>query len=92
MPGEYYTPRAVTQFMVDQVDPKLGESILDPACGTGGFLACAIENIRKTVKTIEDEELPPVLDPRGREEADAAPALRHEHDAARHRCPDPDQA
>ncbi len=55
--GEFYTPRAVTQFMVDQVNPKLGESILDPACGTGGFLACAIENIRKTVKTIEDEEL-----------------------------------
>ena len=55
--GEYYTPRAVTQFMVDQVDPKLGESILDPACGTGGFLACAIENIRKTVKTIEEEDL-----------------------------------
>lgn len=55
--GEYYTPRAVTQFMVDQVNPKLGESILDPACGTGGFLSCAIDNIRKTVNTIEDEEL-----------------------------------
>lgn len=55
--GEYYTPRAVTQFMVDQVNPQLGESILDPACGTGGFLTCAIDNIRKTVKTIEDEEL-----------------------------------
>jgi len=55
--GEYYTPRAVTQFMVDQVNPKLGESILDPACGTGGFLACAIEHIRQTVKTIDDEDL-----------------------------------
>jgi type I restriction enzyme M protein len=33
--GEYYTPRAVTQFAVDMVDPKLGETILDPACGTG---------------------------------------------------------
>jgi type I restriction enzyme M protein len=55
--GEYYTPRAVTQFMVDQVNPKLGESILDPACGTGGFLTCAIENVRKTVKTPKDEEL-----------------------------------
>ena len=39
--GEYYTPRPVTQFMVDAVDPKLGEKILDPACGTGGFLTCA---------------------------------------------------
>jgi type I restriction enzyme M protein len=55
--GEFYTPRAVTQFMVDQVDPKLGESILDPACGTGGFLACAIENVRRSVKTPKDEEL-----------------------------------
>ncbi len=55
--GEYYTPRAVTQFMVDQVDPKLGETILDPACGTGGFLTCAIDNIRKTVKNPKEEEL-----------------------------------
>ena len=55
--GEYYTPRAVTQFMVDQTDPKLGEKVLDPACGTGGFLTCAIEHIRKQyVKTPADEE------------------------------------
>ena len=45
--GEYYTPRAVTQFAVDMVDPRLGESVLDPACGTGGFLACAIEHVRR---------------------------------------------
>ena len=52
--GEYYTPRAVTQFMVDQIDPQLGEIVLDPACGTGGFLACATEHIRsKYVKTAE---------------------------------------
>ena len=44
--GEYYTPRAVTQFMVDMIDPKLGERILDPACGTGGFLTCALEHIK----------------------------------------------
>ncbi len=54
--GEYYTPRAVTQFAVDMIDPKLGESILDPACGTGGFLACAIETVRKKhVKKPKDE-------------------------------------
>jgi type I restriction enzyme M protein len=54
--GEYYTPRAVTQFAVDMTDPKLGERILDPACGTGGFLACAIEHIRRyEVRTPEQE-------------------------------------
>jgi len=55
--GEFYTPRAVTQFIVDMVDPKLGETVLDPACGTGGFLTCAIENIRSNyVKTPAYEE------------------------------------
>jgi type I restriction enzyme M protein len=55
--GEYYTPRAVTQFMVEMVDPQLGETVLDPACGTGGFLTCAIEHIRRhCVKTPEDEQ------------------------------------
>jgi type I restriction enzyme M protein len=54
--GEFYTPRAVTQFMVDQVDPKLGEKVLDPACGTGGFLTCTIEHVRrKYVKSAKDE-------------------------------------
>lgn len=54
--GEYYTPRAVTQFIVDMVDPQLGEKVLDPACGTGGFLTCAIEHVRKNyVKTPKDE-------------------------------------
>ena len=55
--GEYYTPRAVTQFMVDMVNPKLGEKALDPACGTGGFLTCTIDHIRKKyVKTPQQEE------------------------------------
>jgi hypothetical protein len=45
--GEYYTPRPVTEFMVDRVNPQLGEKVLDPACGTGGFLTCAIEHVRK---------------------------------------------
>ncbi|MCP4221084.1 MAG: SAM-dependent DNA methyltransferase [bacterium] len=54
--GEYYTPRAVTQFMVEMTDPRLGEKVLDPACGTGGFLTCTLEHIRKKgqVKTAQD--------------------------------------
>jgi type I restriction enzyme M protein len=53
--GEYYTPRAVTRFLVDIIDPRLGEKILDPACGTGGFLTCAIEHLERQVKTQEDK-------------------------------------
>src|SRR6185437_13018369 len=53
--GEFYTPRAVTQFMVDMVDPQLGQSVLDPACGTGGFLVCALEPLRKQVRSTVDE-------------------------------------
>lgn len=54
--GEFYTPRGITRFVVDQVAPKLGETILDPACGTGGFLTCAIDHVRKNhVKTARDE-------------------------------------
>ncbi len=55
--GEFYTPRAVTEFMVRMANPRLGEKVMDPACGTGGFLSCSIEHIRKhDVKTVEDEE------------------------------------
>jgi type I restriction enzyme M protein len=54
--GEFYTPRAVTRFIVDRVDPKLDESVLDPACGTGGFLACTIDHKRdKYVNNNQDE-------------------------------------
>ena len=54
--GEFYTPRAVTEFMVRQLNPRLGEKVLDPACGTGGFLSCAIEHIRtQEVNTVADE-------------------------------------
>jgi len=72
--GEFYTPRAVTQFIVEQVNPRLGETILDPACGTGGFLVCAIEHLRKQARNeahertiqdcfagIEKKHLPHVL-------------------------------
>ncbi len=55
--GEFYTPRAVTQFIVDIIDPQIGESILDPACGTGGFLVNAIEHLKKQEKTSEDRKV-----------------------------------
>ncbi len=55
--GEYYTPRPVTQFIVDMVNPKLGDIILDPACGTAGFLVCALENLRKQVSNVDDEKI-----------------------------------
>ena len=54
--GEFYTPRAVTEFMVQMSNPRLGEKVMDPACGTGGFLSCSIEHIRNNdVKTVDDE-------------------------------------
>jgi type I restriction enzyme M protein len=54
--GEFYTPRAVTRFIVNRVDPRLKETVLDPACGTGGFLACTIDHKREHyVRTSADE-------------------------------------
>ena len=55
--GEFYTPRAVTQFIVDMVNPQLGEKLLDPACGTAGFLICAIEHLKKQVKNVNDRTI-----------------------------------
>ena len=55
--GEYYTPRAVTAFMVDRIDPRPGETLFDPACGTGGFLTCSLRHMRdRYVKRPEDEQ------------------------------------
>ncbi|EGE58171.1 UNVERIFIED_ORG: type I restriction enzyme M protein [Rhizobium esperanzae] len=55
--GEYYTPRALTSFMVDRIDPTPGETLFDPACGTGGFLSCAIRHMeRNHVRTPEQRE------------------------------------
>lgn len=51
--GEFYTPRPVIRFVVQQVDPRPGETVLDPACGTGGFLVEAYEHIAPTVETVE---------------------------------------
>jgi len=53
--GEFYTPRALTEFMTEMINPRLGEKVLDPACGTGGFLTSTIENIKnQDVKNIDD--------------------------------------
>jgi type I restriction enzyme M protein len=54
--GEFYTPRAVTDFMVQMIDPKLGEKIADFACGTGGFLTSTLKKLEENVKTINDRE------------------------------------
>jgi type I restriction enzyme M protein len=54
--GEYYTPRAVTAFMTDRLDPHPGEILLDPACGTGGFLTCAIRHMQRYVKKPADQQ------------------------------------
>jgi type I restriction enzyme M protein len=52
--GEFYTPRPVIRFIVEQVNPALGERILDPACGTGGFLVETLEHIRPTLSSVEE--------------------------------------
>ncbi len=54
--GEFYTPRAVVRFMVEVTDPRLGETVLDPASGTGGFLVEAFSHLEKQVKTVADRK------------------------------------
>lgn len=56
--GEYYTPRAITRLMTQMTSPKLGQKVLDPAAGTGGFLSAAIDYIRENeVHTLDDEAI-----------------------------------
>lgn len=52
--GEFYTPRAVVRFMVEIMNPRLGEIVLDPACGTGGFLVEAYTHLEQQCKTVAD--------------------------------------
>lgn len=70
--GEFYTPRPVTRFIVQHVAPKLGESVLDPACGTGGFLTSVVDSftiasaedyatLQKTIRGIEKKPFPYLL-------------------------------
>lgn len=54
--GEFYTPRPVVKFMVHMLDPQLGENILDPAAGTGGFLVEAFEHLRRQAQTVEQRD------------------------------------
>lgn len=54
--GEFYTPRAVVRFMVEVTDPRLGETVLDPACGTGGFLVEAYQHLEKQCRTVEHRQ------------------------------------
>src|SRR3989454_6705372 len=55
--GEFYTPRAVVRFMVAVTDPRLGETVLDPACGTGGFLVEAYSHLEKQCRTVQEREI-----------------------------------
>ena len=53
--GEFYTPRAVTDFMAQMIDPQVGEHMADFACGTGGFITSWLKQLEKKVKTTEDQ-------------------------------------
>ena len=55
--GEFYTPRAVTDFMVKMISPKLGERIADFACGTGGFLTSALKVLEPQIQSVNDRTL-----------------------------------
>ncbi|MEI7981214.1 MAG: N-6 DNA methylase [Bacteroidota bacterium] len=54
--GEFYTPRAITSFVTDMVHPRLGERILDPSCGTGGYLTSAIEHLKLEANNVEERQ------------------------------------
>lgn len=55
--GEYYTPRVLTEFIIDILNPQIGEKIADFACGTGGFLVSSLNHLEKQTKTIEDRKI-----------------------------------
>ena len=54
--GEFYTPRAVTDFMAKMIEPKIGETMADLACGTGGFITSWLKELHQEVETVADEE------------------------------------
>lgn len=53
--GEFYTPRATTDFIAEMIQPQIGETIADFACGTGGFLISALNILQKQIKTVQDK-------------------------------------
>ncbi len=55
--GEFYTPRAITRFITEKINPQVGETIADFACGTGGFLIDAVEHLKKQVNSAEAMEV-----------------------------------
>ena len=55
--GEFYTPRAITEFVVQMVDPKIGQKVADFACGTGGFLVSALNHMKKDIKSTKENEI-----------------------------------
>lgn len=55
--GEFYTPRAVTDFMAKKINPKLGDSIADFACGTGGFLTSTLKLLDSQINSVDDRVL-----------------------------------
>lgn len=55
--GEFYTPRPVVRFMVEVTNPRLSETVLDPACGTGGFLAETFNHLQKQCKTVNNRKI-----------------------------------
>lgn len=54
--GEFYTPRAITELLTELADPKIDEKLLDPACGTGGFLTAALEHLKEKATTVDEHE------------------------------------
>jgi len=54
--GEFYTPRAITELLVELTNPQLGEKVLDPACGTGGYLTAALEHLKASATSVEKRE------------------------------------
>jgi type I restriction enzyme M protein len=81
--GEFYTPRPVVRFMVEVMNPKLGEVILDPACGTGGFLLESFKHLENQCKTVEDRQMLQTQSIFGRSQAASVPAGTDESGFAR---------